>query len=190
MKRRKNTFKYILIILSLFCMLTPFRNVDALNNTKYFRSADEYGFDERDTGSHKNYSSENTDNETIVDIEGDNYSNNVVQETTSSSCDSIFGSPEPYPAGCNAKAGECTFYPAYYIQIALNIIKYLAIVLCVVLTIFDFVSALVKDEKDVMKPLVNKTMIRLICVIALFFLPMIVKLVMSLVGLYGTCGIN
>lgn len=80
--------------------------------------------------------------------------------------------------------------PAYYLQIILDIIKYLGIVICIVLTCFEFFKALFSEDTDAMKPLVKKAFTRLILVAMLFFLPIIVKMLMTFVGAYGTCGIE
>lgn len=79
---------------------------------------------------------------------------------------------------------------AYYLQTALDIIKYAGIVLCIVLTIYEFAKAILSEDKDILKPLVKKAFTRLVLVAMLFFLPIIVDLLLSLIGAYGTCGIK
>lgn len=93
-------------------------------------------------------------------------------------CDSLFGDPE--------KKGTL----AYYLQFALDVIKYVGIVLCVVLTVVDFAKALLSEEKELYKPLAKKAFQRLMYAVCLFFLPIIVKLLLELVDVYGTCGIG
>ena len=93
-------------------------------------------------------------------------------------CDALFGSPD--------EPGNV----AYYLQKALEVMKYLGIILCIVLTIVDFAKAIFSDDKDMLKSLTKKALTRLLYVVILFFLPTIVELIMSLVGAYGTCGIK
>ncbi len=93
-------------------------------------------------------------------------------------CDALFGDPN--------KAGDF----AYYLQIALDIIKYAGIVLCVVLSVVDWFKALMGDDKDMYKPLAKKMAARLFYAVALWFLPIIVKTLLTLLDVYGTCGIG
>lgn len=93
-------------------------------------------------------------------------------------CTSLFGDP--------TIKGDL----AYYMQKGLDIIKYLGIVLCIVLTIVDFAKALFSNDKDMLKPLSKKAFSRLIYAVLLFFLPIIVNTLFSIVGAYGTCNIQ
>ena len=79
---------------------------------------------------------------------------------------------------------------AYYLQMALDIIKYVGIVLCIVLTIVDFAKALFGDDKEMYKPLSKKAFSRLIYAVMLFLLPYIVSMVLTLLDIYGTCNIK
>ena len=105
--------------------------------------------------------------------------NNTVSNTTSiTSCDTLLGDP--------SKEGSV----AYYLQTILDVMKYLGIGLCIVLTIVDFFKALLGDDKDMLKSLSNKAFQRLIYAVMLFFLPIIVKFILTLIDVYGTCGIS
>ena len=97
-------------------------------------------------------------------------------------CQALFGDPNKKASGKQDLA--------YYLQFALTVIKYLGIVLCIVLTITDFAKALLGEEKDMYKPLAKKAFQRLIYACCLFFLPYFVKVVLTLIGVYGTCGIG
>ena len=93
-------------------------------------------------------------------------------------CTALFGDPN--------KAGDF----AYYLQIILDIIKYAGIVLCVVLSVVDWFKALLGEDKDMYKPLVKKMFARIFYAVALWFLPAIVKVLLTLLDVYGTCGIG
>lgn len=93
-------------------------------------------------------------------------------------CDALFGDPN--------KTGSL----AYYLQKILDIVKYAGIVLCIVLTIVDFGKALLADDKDLFKPLTKTAFTRMIYAVLLFFLPAIVKTLLLLIDVYGTCGLT
>lgn len=93
-------------------------------------------------------------------------------------CVSYFGSPED---------PDCT---AYWMQWILNIIKYVAIAALLILSTVDFIKALVSNDKDALKKAGVTTAKRFIFCVLLFFLPIIVDFIMSLIGAYGTCGIE
>ncbi|CDF20324.1 unknown [Clostridium sp. CAG:609] len=80
--------------------------------------------------------------------------------------------------------------PAYWMQQALEIMKYIGIIALLVLTTLDFIKALAQNDKDALKKASNTAIKRFIYCILLFFTPMIVEFLMSLFGAYGTCGIG
>lgn len=67
-----------------------------------------------------------------------------------------------------------------YLTKIFSIMKYLGIVLCVGMTIYDFVKALLESDKEIMNKLVKKAFTRLILVAVLFFLPTFVNLIIKL----------
>lgn len=80
--------------------------------------------------------------------------------------------------------------PAYWMQQALEIMKYIGIIALLVLTTLDFIKALAQNDKDALKKASNTAIKRFIYCILLFFTPMIVEFLMSLFGTYGTCGVK
>lgn len=76
-----------------------------------------------------------------------------------------------------------------YLTKIFSIMKYLGIVLCVGMTIYDFVKALLDSDKEIMNKLVKKAFTRLILVAVLFFLPLFVNLIMSIL-VENPCPIN
>lgn len=93
---------------------------------------------------------------------------------------------------CESIFGDSTDsqYPAYWMQWILNIMKYVAIAALLILSTFDFIKALVSNDKDALKKAGMTTAKRFIFVVILFFLPIIVDFIMHLFGAYGTCGIG
>lgn len=102
-----------------------------------------------------------------------------INNTSSSpSCEGILGDPEDDQE------------PAYWIQFVLDIMKYIAIAALIVLSAMDFFKAIVSNDKDSLQKAGKTTGLRFIYCVILFFLPVLVNFVMSLLGLYDTCGIG
>lgn len=93
-------------------------------------------------------------------------------------CDSLLGDP--------SDEGD----PAYWLQLIFNAMKYFAIIALFALVTLDFFKALVADDKDAIKKAGQKAAKRLIYCVLVFFLPIIVEFLMTMMGLYGTCGIG
>lgn len=93
---------------------------------------------------------------------------------------------------CEALLGDPNFEgsPAYWIQFAFNIIKYVAIIALLVMVLMDFIQALVKSDKDALKAAATKAVKRFIYCVLIFFLPIIIEFLMELFGAYGTCNIG
>ena len=67
--------------------------------------------------------------------------------------------------------------------------KYAGIILCIGLTIADFAKAIIGDDKDALNKITKKAFIRIILVALLFFLPIIINFVLSIVN-ENACPIN
>lgn len=83
--------------------------------------------------------------------------------------------------------------PAYYLNLAFNIIKYLAIIILIVFTIMDFVKATASKDDDDLNKSAGRFVKRLIYAIIIFVLPTLVMLVMQWGGLVSdsvVCGIS
>ena len=79
---------------------------------------------------------------------------------------------------------------AYWMQWVFNLIKYLGIIALFVMSTVDFVKALVQNDQDALKKAATTSIKRFILCVLLFFLPIIVELLMSFLGAYGTCNIG
>ncbi len=77
--------------------------------------------------------------------------------------------------------------PRYYVKMALEVIKYLGIALCLILTVVDYVKALIGDEKEMYKTIAKKFSMRLVYAIFMFFIPTIVKFILRVVTGYVDC---
>ncbi|MBD8922277.1 hypothetical protein EGR52_02495 [bacterium] len=80
--------------------------------------------------------------------------------------------------------------PAYWLQYILNLMKYAAIIALFVLVTFDFMKAIVENDKDAIKKAGQKAIKRFIYCVLIFFLPIIVEFLMELFGIYENCGIS
>ena len=72
-----------------------------------------------------------------------------------------------------------------WINSTLNLVKYIALVLVIVLGILDFIKAAASGEADQMKKSGSSFLKRIIAVVILFLLPLIVELVLNLIEIYG-----
>lgn len=95
-----------------------------------------------------------------------------------SDCNSLLGDPKK----------DGTF--ANFLQQIFKIMGYAAPLLCLVLSIFDFVKATASQDKDALMKAVKKTGKRIVLAIILFFLPTLINFLFPLLGWYGTCGIE
>lgn len=134
--------------------------------------------EETENNSNNNDSS-NTNNDTNLSdwtLNG----NNKLDFNTSNGCESYLGNPKT--------KGD----PAYYLQFVFNLIKYAAILLLFALTVMEFSKAVVSSNQDAMKKALQNTIKRLIIAVVIFFLPILIKFVFELLGIYsaGTCGIS
>ena len=72
-----------------------------------------------------------------------------------------------------------------WIRSALNLVKYVALVLVIILGALDFIQAAVSGEADKMKKAGNSFVKRIIAVVILFLLPVIVELILGLIEIFG-----
>jgi len=72
-----------------------------------------------------------------------------------------------------------------WINSTLNLVKYVALALVIVLGILDFIKAAASGESDQMKKSGSSFLKRIIAVAILFLLPLIVELVLNLIEIYG-----
>lgn len=79
---------------------------------------------------------------------------------------------------------------AYYLQTTLNFIKILGPVLIIALTILDYVKAIPSGDRDIINKTNKKTIIRTCAGIALFFAPILVKALFTLLGIYSDSDCN
>lgn len=101
--------------------------------------------------------------------------------------------PTEYGAGdCESILGNPTDENsvAYYAQIALNVIKYVGILLCIILSSLDIIKAIMGNDKDAHKPVVEKTIKRFMYAAILFFVPSLVNALFTILGLFSSCGIK
>lgn len=103
---------------------------------------------------------------------------NNVMPAVDDQCNSLFGDVE------NDQD------PAYWMQWVLTAMKYVAIAALLLYVTMDFIKALVANDKDALKKASATAIKRFIYCVIIFFLPIIVELLMSLVGAYGTCDIG
>lgn len=81
---------------------------------------------------------------------------------------------------------------AWLLQQILNYIRVLGPILVVVLSSIEFAKVIIQSDDEAMGKAQKKLINRLILVVALFFIPTIVEVVLQLFGIMGnpTCGIK
>lgn len=87
-------------------------------------------------------------------------------------CDSILGSP--------TDPSE----PAFWIQKALDVMRYVAIAALIILTSLDFLKATAAEDQDQVKSAVTKAMKRFIYTAVLFALPILINALFVTIGFY------
>lgn len=90
-------------------------------------------------------------------------------------CTSLLGDPSYSP-----ESGY-PVTPAWYLSFAFSIIRYVAIILLIVMTIMDFVSAIASQDADILKKATNKAMKRAIICVAIFVLPTLIRFILNFV---------
>lgn len=86
-------------------------------------------------------------------------------------CSSLLGSP--------TQSNPAT--PAYYISIVFSVIRYVAIILLIVLTILDFVSAVASQDNDILKKASSKAIKRFVLCVIIFLLPTLIDFVLQFI---------
>lgn len=97
------------------------------------------------------------------------------------SCDSLLGSVD--------NPDE----PAYYLELAFTIIKYVAIIILIVFSMKDFVVAIIKKDEEAVKNATSSSVKRLMYCVIIFVLPILVKLILNWSHIVSTnplCGIG
>ena len=78
----------------------------------------------------------------------------------------------------------------YFMQQIYNVFKFGVPLLCVVLSIFEFVKAVASQDKDALSKATKRTLIRVILTFVLFIIPVLIDFIFPLLGFEGTCGIS
>ena len=93
---------------------------------------------------------------------------------------------------CNALIGDFNTPGdfAYYLNIAFDVIKYVGIIFVIILTILDIIKVVTNGDKGAYKNTWNTFFQRLLYAVLLFFIPIIIKLLLSVAGIAGTCSIS
>ncbi len=97
-----------------------------------------------------------------------------------SSCTSLLGSP--------STSGT----PAFYLDKAFSVLKYVAIILLIVMSMFDFITAVTAHDNDAIQKATSKTIKRLIYCVVIFFLPLLIRFVLEYLNdrAIDLCGIG
>ena len=78
--------------------------------------------------------------------------------------------------------------PAFYLNQALNLMKYLGIILCIVLSVYDFMKVITNPDKDAYTKAISGTIKRLAYAITIFVLPILVIEILKLLNIVSICS--
>ncbi len=112
----------------------------------------------------------------LRDVEGAQVGGTSTSNSTET-CQGFLGSPT------NPNAA------AYWIQQVLNILRYVAIIVLILLSSIDFIKAIASGDADALKKATTTFGKRLIYCILIFLTPTIVKFLLGFLGAYSTCGL-
>lgn len=106
--------------------------------------------------------------------------NNIPDFSDGSGCESLLGDPST----------EGT--PAFYLNVAFNVIKYIAIIVLIVFSVMDFLSATASQDNDAVKKATTKAVKRLIYCVIIFVLPYLLNWLLTFINdqAMSTCGIG
>ncbi len=121
-------------------------------------------------------------NEGVDNDPGGFESNIDIDFDTTKGCESYLGNPKD----------NVNKPPAYYLQFAFNLIKYIALILLLVLTIIEYAKAIASSNQDAIKKATMNTIKRIIIAVIIFVLPMLIEFLFKILGIYSstTCGIR
>lgn len=100
--------------------------------------------------------------------------------TDDGNCASLLGNP------------KCEESIAWLVQEIFNILKYAGPFLLLVLSSVDFIKVIAQGDDESMSKAQKKLVIRMLCVVLLFFIPNLVMFLLQLFGIVSnpTCGIK
>ena len=85
-------------------------------------------------------------------------------------CETLLGSPRTKNS------------PAWYLSSIFSVIKYVAIIILIVLTIMDFVGAVASHDNDILKKAVGKAIKRMILCVIIFLLPTLIEFILEIIN--------
>lgn len=109
----------------------------------------------------------------------DELHNNFLNST---SLDFETGGCESYLGDINDNGDDGQASPAYLLNFAFNILKYVAIVLLFVFTVVELAKAVADGKDETRKKMVQRLVKRLVIAVVIFFLPILINFVLTLLG--------
>lgn len=94
--------------------------------------------------------------------------------------------------GCDGVLGNINdkTSAAYFLQQLYNVFKYGVPLICIVLTIMEYLKAVTNQDKDALMKATKRTGIRIVLCLALFVIPALINFLFPLFGWNGTCEIG
>lgn len=79
---------------------------------------------------------------------------------------------------------------AYFLQQLYNVLKFGTPLVCIVLSIMEFLKAVTSQDKDALIKATKRTGIRVVLCLVLFVIPVLINFLFPLFGWNGTCDIS
>ena len=101
------------------------------------------------------------------------YNNDYDPTIDEQTCESLLGDPSPSDGAKKT--------PAYYLNFIFKVLRYIAIILLIVLSTMDFVTAVAAQDDDSIKKAFNKAIKRLILCVVIFVLPTLIEFILQFI---------
>lgn len=105
----------------------------------------------------------------------------------STNANTVNALPNVCVSKCSDVVGTSDF--RYYLDITFKFIQYVAPILVIVFSTVDYFKAFFSGDADALKQVNKKTIIRLICAVLLFVLPILIRTILSIFGISTDCGV-
>ncbi len=110
---------------------------------------------------------------------GGSSGNIVVNPPKIDSCNSLLGSPSDHNS------------PSYYIVISFKVVRYVAIILLIVLSVMDMISAVASNDSEILQKTISKIFKRFILCVIIFLLPDLINFILQFIDSnLKVCGVR
>lgn len=104
----------------------------------------------------------------------------------------VYADEQVIVSGCDGVLGDVKdkTSAAYFLQQLYNVLKFGTPLICIVLSIMEFLKAVTSQDKDALMKATKRTGIRIVLCLVLFVIPVLINFLFPLFGWNGTCDIG